>query len=100
MNATLTFQLPEEQEEFDTVLKAQPMSTALFEISQELFRPARKHGYMDHRIQELMVHLDALANKNAGIPEDAWEHSPGATDLIGMLEAEFYRILEENGITL
>lgn len=100
MKATLTFNLPEEESEFQTAVKASDMSLALWEIAQEIFRPARKHGYSDQRIQNLAKHLDVLADKAAGIPFDSPETSPGATELIAMLEEKFYAILQERSIDL
>jgi hypothetical protein len=54
MKATLEFNLPEEQDEFTTTTKATSMSCALSEIRNRVFRPARKHGYSDQRIQKLL----------------------------------------------
>lgn len=52
---------------------------ALRDIANIVFRPARKHGYAE-------AELDGLAEGNE--------------ELIGMLEEEFYKVLEDRGISL
>ena len=77
--AYLSFNLPEDKEDFETASKAINYKLALFEIQQEIFRPARKHGYSDE-------HLHNLVEKNKD-----------AVEIIGILEQKFYQILNENG---
>jgi hypothetical protein len=79
--AKLEFSLPEEQEEFSTAVRSSNMRSALWEISQRVFRPARKHGYPDESIQELLNKLG----------EDG-------EDLVSKLEKLFWEILEEEEI--
>jgi hypothetical protein len=64
------------------ILRATDMSLALWDISQEVFRPARKHGYPD-------VALAELIDKN-----------PSAVDIIGLLEVKFHEILENHNVTI
>lgn len=90
--ASLHFNLPEEREEFETAVKAGDYKLALWEISQEIFRPARKHGYADQKIQKLLLDID----HNADISS---EYGKG-TELISLLEERFYEILRERGIEL
>lgn len=92
MKATLEFNLPEEQEEFETTVKASDYKLALWDIAQEVFRPARKHGYADVKIQKLIDTIDACVST-------VMENGQG-TDLIGLLEEKFYEILRERGIEL
>jgi len=54
---------------------------ALWTIGQEVFRPARKHGYSDSRIQELLTEGSAV-------------------ELVSLLEQKFYEILENTGVNL
>lgn len=82
MKSTLEFNLPEEREEFQLALKGSSMSIALSEIANEIFRPARKHGFPDKELNDLV------------------EKNPDAVEIIGMLETKFYEILEENDITI
>lgn len=82
MKSTLEFNLPEEREEFQLALKGSSMSIALSEIANEIFRPARKHGFSDKELNDLV------------------EKNPDAVEIIGMLETKFYEILEENDITI
>lgn len=56
---------------------------ALWEIAQEVFRPARKHGYTNSDIQAELV--------KAG---------EAGTALVHLLEKEFYTILEDHHISL
>lgn len=94
--ATLTFTLPEEQNEFETATKAGDFHSALWEISQEIFRPARKHGYPDQRIEQL---VDVL-NKTEVQAHDCDMLVGGGTELISLLEKKFYDILSERNIDL
>lgn len=63
------------------VLSADRAYRALFEIGQEVFRPARKHGYADDKIRAALAACG-----------DAGE------DLVAELERRFYEILSENHI--
>ena len=82
MKSTLEFNLPEENEEFKLALKGTSMSIALSDIANEIFRPARKHGYSDKALSDLI------------------EKNPDAEEIIGMLETKFFEILQENEITI
>ncbi len=56
----IEFNLPEDAEEHETVLKAGNYRNALFDIRNLVFRPARKHGYSEEMLQNLTkaeVHL-------------------------------------------
>jgi hypothetical protein len=79
MKAILEYTLPEDKEDFERATKALDMELALWDIANEVFRPARKHGYPDPE-------LSRLAENNE--------------ELIGLLEQKFYAILEERGIKL
>jgi len=113
MKATLEFNLPEEQEEYEITRQAGNMHAAFWTIGNDLFRPARKHGYSDHRLHLLISKLDEMvADIQAGmvagdgVPPigDEWprdEHGPlNATDLIHLLEQKYHDILRENGVEL
>lgn len=80
MKGVLEFNLPEEQDEFDTACKAGAMSAAISEIANEVFRPARKHGYSDEKIRNLI------------------EKYEGSEELVGALEEKFYEILNSHRI--
>jgi hypothetical protein len=98
MKATLSFNLPEERDEFETAVNAGKYKAALWEVSQYVFRPARKHGYADARIQALIDKLDAVKVPDFdGYTEDM---VGGGTELISQLEKLFYEILREEGIEL
>lgn len=76
MRATLTFNLPEEEQEFLVTSKAGSLQAAIWDVGQEVFRPARKHGYPDSALQ-------ALVEANDGAAEE----------IISKLEQLFHEIL-------
>jgi hypothetical protein len=81
--AILEFNLPEDREEFELASNAGSMHSSLWQISQEVFRPARKHGYADPVLAEIVK-----------------QHPEYAEELIMALEQKFFQILEENGVEL
>ena len=83
MKAILEFNLPEDKELLDNALMAENYKAAFFEIWQEVFRPARKHGYRGR---------DKIENLLDGFPH--------GVELIGELEKMFLEILEDRGINL
>lgn len=98
MKATLSFNLPEEQEEFQAAIDAGKYRAALWEVSQRVFRPARKHGYADVRVQALLDKTDSVKVPSMdGYTEDL---VGGGTELVAQLERIFYEILQEEGIEL
>jgi hypothetical protein len=101
MKGILEFDLPMEQEEFDAAAGAGKLSAALFDVRQQVFRPARKHGYSRADIQQLIEKLDALVVQHASVtdwPRDEYQSFKDATYLIGQLEGLFHQIMEENGV--
>ena len=82
MKATLEFDLPEEREEFHMAVKAGAMASAIEEMRTLIFRPARKHGYADGTISEIIKR----------IPND------DGNALILELEELFNEILSNNDI--
>jgi hypothetical protein len=81
VKAILEFNLPEDQEEYDKCTKASNMSLALWHTAQDVFRPARKHGYNDVAIQLLLEKLG----------DDGYE-------LVSLLEQKFWDICNAQGI--
>lgn len=84
MKAILEFELPKEQEDFDDAVNAARYKNILHEVEQQVFRPARKHGYAQQNIQDLITKLDATS------PEDV-----PATELISLLEDLYYSLKNE-----
>jgi hypothetical protein len=78
----LRFKLPEEEVEFELAQRASDLNGAISDISNEVFRPARKHGYGDEEITELIKKLG----------------ESDACALIGLLEKKFISILEDRDI--
>lgn len=102
MKGILEFNLPEEQEEFDRAASAGKYSAALFDIRQEVFRPARKHGYGRQDVHNLLTRLDEMVQdyykQQIGWPVDEMGHPLDATHLISLLEQMFGQVLDENGV--
>jgi hypothetical protein len=100
--AILEFNLPEEESELHLAISAGNLQSAIWDVSQEVFRPARKHGYNSLEIQGLVERLDQLVSsceKDDNWPAD--DYGPmNATDLISLLEKRFYSILEHHGVQL
>ena len=77
---------------FKRACSADDVYIALHDIAQQIFRPARKHGYQDQEIQSKL--------ENCGTyPDGEFEGSHGH-DLVRLLEKSFYRILEERDVNL
>lgn len=85
-SATLTFNLDDRDEEvkFKRAVAAPDLALALWDISQQVFRPARKHGYAD---SDLQTQLNG-------------DHGEAIEEFVGLLEAKFYSILNEYSINL
>lgn len=62
---------------------------AIDEVGNEVFRPARKHGYGDTEINTILAHLDGLCEQDV-TPEGLW-----ARDLIHALERKFWEIMND-----
>lgn len=104
--AILEFNLPEEEAEFQMAVNAASLQSALWDVAQDVFRPARKHGYPSIEIQGLLERLDdcvARLEKENQL-DDNWPKDDcgplNATDLIRILEQRFYSILEHHGVQL
>ena len=53
MKATLSFNLPEEQEEFENAVNGSKYKWKMDDIWDKVFRPAFKHGYSQAGLTEL-----------------------------------------------
>lgn len=80
--AILEFDLQENEDAFRRAISADAVYAALWEIGQEVFRPARKHGYFnDSELNELCENEAVLK-------------------AIGLLESKFHEILRDHEINL
>lgn len=97
----LEYTLPEDKEDLDCAINGSTYKHAIWEVSQQVFRPARKHGYSDPRIQSLIEKLDDLVAHHAteDWPKDEYGHM-NAGDLVGLLEKLFYQTLDAAGAPL
>lgn len=80
MKAILEFNLPEETQEYVDHMNGPKYAIAMEEVTQQVFRPARKHGYPEN---------SEIAQALKAIPDGQGE------DLIGLLEQEYHRIIRE-----
>jgi hypothetical protein len=97
--ATISFNLPEETEEFKDAVNVQDYKSIIHEVEQEVFRPARKHGYSNREIEKLINAINDLIDRTqfddlSMHPRDSNGYL-NATDLIGLLEQKFYNIKRE-----
>lgn len=82
MKATLEFNLPEEQVEHEHALKGEEYMLALRDIADQVFRPARKHGYSDEELNKLVSETN------------------GGAEIVAKLEEKFYEILNNFDVNL
>lgn len=94
---TLKYNLPEEQEEFDTAMNARKNASLLWDVEQEIFRPARKHGYNNPILSEAIQRIDELVERHAGDewPRDKHGLKRDATDIVSQLETLYYEMKNE-----
>jgi hypothetical protein len=81
---------PDQKEEFRLVMQARQQLFALEEIADEIFRPARKHGYKDKHIEHLLKLSGNIEPEGYGV----------GTELISALETKFYEILRNRGVSV
>jgi hypothetical protein len=90
MKATLEFDLdnPDDVYKYQSSTLSEKMRLALFDVGNEIFRPARKHGYTDQKIREL---IDACGVNSEGCSN--------GEELISALEGLFFKIMNSNGLS-
>jgi len=84
---------PHSKKAFRRASSADDAYIALHQIANEVFRPARKHGYADEEIAEMISKSGTFKDKNG------WDVNT-STEVIGLLEQMFYKILEEHQVDL
>ena len=89
---TLKFKLPEESEEYRSARLGSKYQIALERIFNEVFRPARKHGYSDKELQTLSER-PFISDPKARFNLD--HAAPVGADLISKLEILASQILRE-----
>ena len=88
MKITIETSDQDDERKLKLMLKAESMAAALFEIQQEILRPARKHGYSDRNISQFFN--DSLPDKELS----------ERVELVAALETRFYEIVHAHGINL
>lgn len=100
---TIKFRMPDDKSEFENAIKGGAAIAAIETVWNDVFRPARKHGYPDPKIQNLLTLIDELIDK-LELPEQWPKNEFGskmdATDLIGLLDNSFSNILKDFEIDL
>lgn len=95
---TIKFKMPDDKADFNSAIKGSAALAAIETIANDVFRPARKHGYPDPKIQTLIDNLDNLID---GLdlppewPKNEFGSKMNATELVGLLEQSFWNILKE-----
>lgn len=86
-NVTLKFNVetPEDERAAIRAVTVDAVYAALERIANEVFRPARKHGYQDPEIAALLTESAALSGQECA----------ARSELIGLLEKKFFEILED-----
>ena len=132
MKARLILDLndPDQKKELNRCLKAYDYISALDDILQEIFRPARKHGYNDRKLQSLLDGdntkteafegaVEDLQNYLAAVDEHGseeqreyaknlqlklmyaeYENETSFSEGISLLEEKFHDILRDRSINL
>jgi len=93
--AILEFDLDDydENQKFQRMLAADSLFSALHEVGNKVFRPARKHGYSDPIFQALIDNCPILKDSMGD------EYSVGY-EIISQLEDIFYNILAEENVNM
>lgn len=86
MKVSMHFNLPEDEDLFKDATNATAMKLALWDISEKIFRPARKHGYPGNQMSKF---LDADG-----------QLKPEFVEVIGILEDLFYGIIDKHEVNL
>jgi len=89
--ATLTFNLEDgfSRNAHKRAVNATNAYIALLEIVNEVFRPARKHGYSNAKLNGLL--------EQCGETDEGYGRGE---EIIGILEDMFFEILEDNNVNL
>lgn len=96
---SIEFNLPEEGLELETALKAQAYAYFLHDVENEVFRPARKHGYTDEDIKQAIIAIDSLVDKYGGSDFVVGDgECLNATYLVGLLETLYFRLKQDSGL--
>ena len=100
--ATLEFDLdnPEDVAAHQRVLNVDRLYLVLHEISNRLFRPARKHGYGNHSHVQQCIDMASDANLEIDDFEVEDHKCDVVTSAISKLEVDFYELLEEYNIDM
>lgn len=83
----------DDRHDFKLANKASDMYLVLWDVAQEIFRPYRKHGYNNSRLN------DMIDQSGKTLDVDGYESTYGY-EIVETLEKMFYELLEERGINL
>lgn len=71
MRGYLSFNLPEDQEEFEDAQKGSKYKGVIDDMWNDMFRPRHKHGYSETRINEILEN-NKEANELMDLLEDMY----------------------------
>ncbi len=77
-----------QKEDVILMLSASKLLRTIADIQQDIFRPARKHGYADQKLNKLIT--------DSGEDENGYNRGE---EIVGELENKFIQILEDNEVT-
>lgn len=91
---------PDDRNEHKRMLNATAAYITLHEIGEQIFRPARKHGYDDRELEKLIAACPCVKEDGSISNEDDIDAYNAGAEIVSKLEATFYEILKDNGINL
>ena len=94
--AILTFDMDEQKEEFEQAVNAGNMANAIWDIQNDLWRPAFKHGYPDGEIADIIKQINSVLATTELKDQDGDPLT--AESLISVLSGKFNEILDEHGV--
>ncbi len=102
---TLKYMIDDQEEgshfdeaEIDMVMKAKSLAYALHDMHEILFRAARKHGYADSKLHNILQHAED--NGMTILNEEYNEEFNIVSEIIEALEEKYFEILTDHGIDL
>ena len=95
MRAKLEFDTTDEEDsrEFKRCVNATNAYSVIQAIAHDIFRPYRKHGYQDFKIQKMIDNCPTFKDADG----DETDH---CSEIISLLEDKFYELLSDYNIDL
>jgi hypothetical protein len=82
-------------------INADRVYESINDVGNEIFRPARKHGYGGSELMNLVNKcIEKAKEQGCNIEDEDGYESDVVSVAIAALEQEFYKILEKNGVDM